>query len=472
MKIDACISHSKVRFDQDTTAQLVISLTAPPVTLDKARPKLAIAVCLDTSGSMQGEKLKYAKMSIDKLIDHLKPGDKLSVVTFDTYPKVVVPLTAIEGKKDKLRKTVSDITANGSTNFSGGMLTAIEQLKNADLGSDHTHRVIMFTDGEPNAGVAKTPADIIKFFKANSPDYISASAFGYGKGEGDFKPAFLADFAREANGNYAHVENPDSALKAFGTELGGLISTYATGLRLQVEALNEHKIQRVLTDVEHTVDSTTGGLVVTIPDILAEETRHLVFDLQLMKQKTGGPRSVNVVETQVSYDTFDASLHKSSNTQATRAKVQFVKEGQEDKTVNPELQTIIDMARLVRAQLDAEVQAKAGNFAQAGAIMDSMTSEFNTNGNVRLGMVAARARRSLESAASYASGQVYLQSLSRGITRGMGGSYSAEVSDDLNLLGVQLNNSSQTVTSDSFTGSTVLTNTTSGNLIVTPDDKK
>jgi hypothetical protein len=191
-----------------------------------------------------------------------------------------------------------------------------------------------------------------------------------------------------------------------------------------------------------------------------------------MKQKSGGPRSVNIVEMQVSYDTFDASLHKSSNTQATRAKVQFVKEGQEDKTVNPELQIIIDMARLVRAQLDAEVQAKAGNFAQAGAIMDSMTSEFNTNGNVRLGMVAARARRSLENAASYASGQGYLQSLSRGITRGMGGSYSTEVSDDLNLLGVQLNNSSQTVTSDSFTGGTVLTSTTGGNLVVPPDDKK
>lgn len=453
MKIEARLPFEKVRADQDTDTHLVLSLTAPSLPTDVVRPKLAMTICVDTSSSMAGQKIEYARLSILKLIDHLKPDDYLGIVAFAAEATTIAPLTQlVTGKKDEMRKLVSNLRASGNTNFSGGMLSAIDMLKNADLGGSYIHRIIMFTDGQANAGPATKGSDIIRFFKANAPEYITASAFGYGRGVNDFDAAFLTEFAREAKGNYAHVEDPDNALKAFGTELGGLISMYATNIRLVVTPLAGHKITRVVSDVDAD-EEITGDVSIKVPDILAEETRNLVLSVNLAHQKSSGPRPVNVFSVKAFYDVFDVTGKKETKCLEAKGKIQFVKEGEEQKTSNTEVADIVGLAQLVRAQLDAEAQAKQGNFAAASAVMDSAIADFEGQGNVRLASLSKGVRHRLADAGSYASNQGYLRGFAGGVTRGMGGaSYSAEVTDDLNALGVQMSNSYQVTTSDSFTG--------------------
>lgn len=454
MKIDARLPQEKTRFDNETETHLVVSLTAPPLTADVVRPKLALTVCVDTSSSMMGQKIEYAKRSILKLIDHLKPDDHLGIVAFATDASTIAPLTRLmEGKKDEMRKLVNNLRASGNTNFAGGMLSAIDMLKNADLGASYIHRLIMFTDGEANTGPATQTADIIRFFKANAPDYITASAFGYGKGVHDFNAAFLTEFAREAKGNYAHVEDPDNALKAFGTELGGLISTYATNIHVTVTPLAGHTISRVVSDVDAD-EEVTGDLHIKVPDILAEETRHIVLAVKLAAQKANGPRAVNVFSVKSSYDTFDVTGKKETKLTEAKAKVQFVKDADEQKP-STEIAEIIGLAQLVRAQLDAEEKAKAGDFVGANATMDQMAKAFEANGNARLAAMSNSISGRIGSAHAYASNQGYLRGFAGGATRGMGGaSYSLEVQNDLDALGVQTSNSTQTSTASSFVGST------------------
>lgn len=451
MKIDARFAFDKVRFDQEADTHLVVSLTAPTVDTDIVRPKLAMMVCIDTSSSMAGQKIAYAKLSVQKLIDHLKPDDYLGIVSFSSSSHVIAPLSRLTpAKKDELRKLVAELRAAGGTNFAGGMLQGIEQLKDADLGSHHIHRVIMFTDGQANAGPATKPADIIRFFKANAPDYITASAFGYGHGAGDFDASFLTDFAKEARGNYAHVEDPDKALQAFGTELGGLISTFATNIRLVISPLGDHKIAKVISDVDAEEDAT-GDVTITVPDILAEETRHLVLAFKVAKQRAGGPRPVNVVGIRTMFDTFDPTGKKEERAVEVKGKLRFVKEGDEQQTPTSEVEAIAGLALLVRAQLDAEQQAKRGDFAAASQIMEKTATHFAQNGNAQLAAMSQSVRHRLADSASYTSNQAYLQGMSRGMTRGVGGFYSAEVQQDLTNFGVQLSNSYQTSTSTSFT---------------------
>lgn len=450
MKVSARLTYDKVRFEQDTDAHLVISLTAPEINTDQVRPKLALILCIDISGSMEGKKLEYAKQSAYKMIEHLKPDDILGVVAFGSNVDVVIKPTRIRTGKDAMRKAVAALEVKGMTNFSGGMIKSLELLKDLDIGANYIHRLVMLTDGAANVGPAKTPADILKLLQANM-EHVTCSAFGYGTAEnGEFDPSFLNDFAREGKGNFAHVENPDAALKAFGTELGGLVSTYATDLMIELKPLNGHSIEKVVTDID-VDEENTGEVYVKIPDLLAEETRHIVVAVKLKAQKGHGPRPVNVFDVRATYQTFDAQGKKDSHEEKTRAKVQFVKDG--EPTAKKDLDTIVGLAQLVRAQLEAEEQAKKGNYAAAASVMTLQSAAFNSRGLGHLAAASSNLSARMGSADSYQHNNGYLSSFGRGATRGLGvASYAGGADADLASLGVQMSNSHTTATSNAFAG--------------------
>jgi Ca-activated chloride channel family protein len=451
MKLVTRLTQEKVRFDQETDAHLVLTLTAPAVNAEKTRPKLALIMCIDTSSSMAGPKLEYAKQSVLKMIEHMKGDDVFGVVTFDSQVRVVAAPQRLEGHKDEFRKAVQGLTTSGMTNFSGGMLKSIDLLKNLDLNGSYIHRVIMFTDGQANVGPAKEPAEIIKLLKANA-EHVTASAFGYGSGT-DFSPDFLTEFAKEGKGNYAHVEDPDKALQAFGTELGGLISTYATDVRIELKPLNGHSVEKVISDVD-VDEENTGEVYINVPDLLAEETRHLVVAVKMAKQKAHGPRAVNVFDVKATFQTFDAQGKKETHTVESKGRVQFVKEGDEDKKLDATLDDIVGLAQLVRSQLEAESQAKRGDYAAAAAVMEHRANDFKRRGREKLAAASSNIGGKMASASLYVQNNGYLKSFERGVTRGVGvASYSAGADYDLQELGVMTSTSSQTTTSASFTGS-------------------
>ncbi len=456
MKVTANLTFDTVRFDQETDAHLVLSLTAPTVDTDKIRPRLAIIMCIDISGSMEGQKLEYAKQSAYKMLEHCQPDDILGVVAFGSQVKVIAKPARVGSDKDKIRKLVTGLRIEGMTNFAGGMIKSIELLKELDIGSDYIHRVIMLTDGVANVGPAKTPTEIIKLLQANA-EHITCSAFGYGVADDrqGFNPDFLADFSKEGKGNYAHIENPDNALKAFGTELGGLISTYATDIRIELKPLAGHSIDSVVSDVD-VDEENTGEVYVNIPDLLAEETRNIVVAVKLAKQKTHGPRSVNVFDVQTTYQTFDSQGKRESHSEAARCKVQFVKSGDEDKKPKADLDAIVGLAQLVRAQLESEAQAKKGDYVKAASVMRAMSADFGDRGLAHLSAASDKIGSYVGNSMSYGSNHGYLRSFASGATRGLGvASYSASSAEDLSTLGVQMSTSSTTSTANAFAGSVV-----------------
>jgi len=447
MKLESRLLTDQVQFDQDTTTHMVVSLTAPSIETDTIRPKLAIILCVDVSGSMAGNKLEYAKQSANKVIEHLKADDILGLVAFDTNVKVVYSPVRVSGKKDELRKAVSSLQAGSSTNFAGGMIKSLELLKSLDVGSNYIHRVIMLTDGAANVGPATTKEGILKLLNANR-EYITCSAFGYGGAVfSDFDPGLMADFAKSGNGNYAHIENPDKALAAFGTELGGLCSTYATELVVDLKAINGHTIESVVSDVDVDED-VTGEFSIKIPDILAEETRHIVVAVKLAKQKVQGPRSVNIFDVKASYQTFDAQGKKENHEEETKCKVRFAKESGKP---NPELDNIVGLAQLVRAQLEAEELVKKGNFAGASSVLTTQSLNFDSRGMGGLASASQNIGAMYSNSAKYGSSTGFLRSFSAGASRGVGvAGYSDGVEHELARLGVQTSTSSTASMSTAF----------------------
>ena len=457
MKVEAALTLEKIRADQDTQAHLVVTLTAPAIEAQTKRSRLCIIPLIDVSPSMYehgGQKIAYAKRSVDKLIDHLAPTDYCGLVQFSSEAQVLQrPMKVTAENKATLKRAVADLHMGNATNVADALLKGLELGNKLDLPGDVIVRVILFTDGQSNRGPVTDLAGLVKLLEANIGS-CTASAFGYGA---DADQNLLAELAKKGSGNYAFVQNPDDALTAFGKELGGLLSTHATNLLINVQGLAEHEITDVVSDVDSEEEKIGQGVRIKIPDILAEEVRHIVLGVKLKAQSgNGGPRAVNVFTVKAGWDILDATSKKERKGDETKAKAQFVKEGEESKAPNAELDKIVGLAQVVRGQLEAEELAKKGNFTGAVKHMQGVSKNLAARGHQHAEHLAQQVSARLGSAQDYADGGGYLRSVAYGGTRAMGGaSYDVSASADLQAFGMMMSNSSQTATSNSFAGGAV-----------------
>lgn len=447
MEIQAQLTLTKVRFDKETEAHLVVSLTAP-ATAEAKRPPLCMIPVIDVSPSMlDNNKLAYAKKSLIKLIEHLTPHDYCGLIKFSTTAEEVQrPVRCTVEAKEDLKRKVMELKTGNATNIADALLMGFETANSMDLAPEVITRVILFTDGEANRGPAVKTEDILALVKPNM-GISSVSAFGYGVGANQ---DLLLGLATNGNGNYAFVQNPDDALSAFGKELGGLLSTYATNFVVEIEPLAGHAISQVVTDVD-AEEEDMGQVTIKFPELLSEETRHLVLAVKLKEQNNAFPRDVNVLDVKIGYDVLDANFKREHKTMDVKAKVQFVKAGEEQAKPDQELDRLVGLAQMVRAQLEADELAKGGHYSRAAGVLDSFSIAAVSRGLGGLGGVASNLSRGLVSREAYVSSASYRASVTRGATRGYGGTYSDDASMDLQSIGVAMSNSSQILTSNSFT---------------------
>jgi Ca-activated chloride channel homolog len=365
---------------------------------------VCIIPVLDVSGSMQGPKLEYVKQSMLKLIDHLKPGDYCALCTFSTEVYALqAPVELAQGTKDRLLHQLGELQTISSTNLSGGLLQGLQWAAATDLPAALPVRVILLTDGQANHGIATRRAELLPLVTQNL-GRATLSCFGYGD---DADQELLADMAKAGHGNYAYIKTPDAALAAFAKELGGLLSTYCQNLVVNVAPQNGHTITEVLSDVD--VTEQGQQVAIKIPDVLGEETRHLVLALQLSAQKQPLPRAMSVVDLQIDYDVLDGGklVHRHEE---LKPKLKFVKPGEEQTAPTPAVDQLVGAAQMVKAQLAAEAQAHAGDWHGAALTMTSCSNDLQGRGLHGLAVNASVLRGHMASAQAFAGSTGYRKS--------------------------------------------------------------
>ena len=448
MKIETKFTHDKVRFDKTNDIHLVVSLKAPKLDWEAKRLPVCIIPIIDVSTSMAGDKLDYAKKTLIKLIDHLKPGDFCGLGAFSTeiYP-TQAPIEMTQAAKDALKVKVGELRVVSSTNFSGGLELGLKWGSTIDVGNMLV-RVIMLTDGQTNAGVVDSQG-LAKIIDTRGKTTVSC--FGYGT---DANQELLADLAKRGEGNYAFIKDPDEALSAFGKELGGLLSTYAQSIVIDLAPHNGHKIEEVVSDVD--VEEKDQKVIIKLGDLLSEEDRHVVIAMKLSEQSQALPREMSVVDLKIDYDLLvdGKRVHRQEE---QKAKIRFVKAGEEQDKPTKEIDQVVGMAQVAKAQVAAEEHAKKGDFKSAAAVMQGMRFSLNDRGHDKLEAFAGGVRSRVVSAQMYASSQGYLRSSKGYAARGMSVSkmdkdLEQEVAASGLLADFAMCNTSQSSTSASFEG--------------------
>jgi Mg-chelatase subunit ChlD len=119
-----------------------------PVSLDvrqkKHFPSLALALVIDKSGSMAGEKMRLAREAASVTVDFLSERDSVGVVAFDDEAHAVVSLVPVENKQAIINQ-INSIQAVGGTEIYPGLRMAYEWLLASDAQIKH---VILLSDGQ------------------------------------------------------------------------------------------------------------------------------------------------------------------------------------------------------------------------------------------------------------------------------------------------------------------------------------
>jgi Mg-chelatase subunit ChlD len=196
------------------------------------RQPIHMILAVDTSGSMELEdKLPSVKKSIQLMLSFLSSDDRLSLVTFSDDSKTFLNrVTPTPEERQAIQYRISNLTADGSTNMSAGLLEARGLVEPPSSG--RKQGLILLTDGHANIGVHSEEGllEILKRIQTESSG-LSLTTVAYGV---DHNSEMLTNLAKAGGGAYNVVSNLEDVATVFGDILGGLISVSAQKVELQL----------------------------------------------------------------------------------------------------------------------------------------------------------------------------------------------------------------------------------------------
>ena len=139
----------------------------PSVTEARQVLPVAIALVLDTSGSMGGKPIADAKAAMVTLIQSLGPNDQGAVITFSTAPVVAQGLTTDKGA---LAAAANGAVATGNTAIFDAMNTAMDVLAAAP--PQARRAIVLLTDGVDNSSRVSLAAVSEKEKAQGYPVYV------------------------------------------------------------------------------------------------------------------------------------------------------------------------------------------------------------------------------------------------------------------------------------------------------------
>ena len=170
-------------------------LVAPSVDAGEVVAKDVILV-MDTSGSMEGEKMAQAKEAALYVVDHLNPEDRFNIVSFSTGVRSYANGLTRADDAGNYASFINSLEAIGGTNISMALLEAAAQADN-----ERPTTIIFLTDGLATEGITDTPL-LLDAVKQATPRNVRLFAFGVGN---DVDPVLLDSLTQNHRGTTTYV---------------------------------------------------------------------------------------------------------------------------------------------------------------------------------------------------------------------------------------------------------------------------
>jgi Ca-activated chloride channel family protein len=276
------LEHSVLAVEAEHHLHAMVELSVPELDEGASRPPLRVALALDRSGSMAGDKLAVALRCARWLAERLRAVDELALAAFDGHVRLLTPLAPVDARR--VRAALASVGPGGQTNLSGGWLRALGEV--VDAPADGARKILLLTDGLANQGITSR-GDLVAMARRARSEGVSTTTIGFGEG---FDEDLLRDMADAGGGSTYFAATPDDAPGIFERELDGLTKVVAQNVTLEVRPGPAVEVVGVLNDYPSV--SVGGGVQVELGDAYAGERRRVVLELRIPHLAALGPCSV------------------------------------------------------------------------------------------------------------------------------------------------------------------------------------
>jgi Ca-activated chloride channel family protein len=218
------LSHGAVLAGPNQRVYAEVDAVADAADQRAARAPLAMAVVLDTSGSMSGEKIDEAKRACIQMVSDMRDDDEIAFVRYASDTELVQPLARVGNVRDALIAKIRRIEAAGGTNIPPALAQAMATLGKA--GQGRVRRVVLASDG-----LDSTRALAEQYAKSSAERGVTVSSMGIGL---DFDEAYMGGVARAGRGNFGFVKDGASLATFLHRELEETAGTTVEGLRVRI----------------------------------------------------------------------------------------------------------------------------------------------------------------------------------------------------------------------------------------------
>ncbi len=349
IKLDAALAKPTMLAGEKGLNYLKVKLTGFDLPKASVRPPVNIAIVMDRSGSMKGEKIQQAKRAALAAIDRLRDDDIVSVVTYDTNVRVLVPATKASDR-DAIRQAIEGIQADGNTALFAGVAKGASEVRKF-LDDKHVNRIILLSDGLANVGPS-SPSELEQLGLSLLKEKISVSTLGLGNG---YNEDLMTSLAAASSGNHVFIENADNLVGVFNNEFDDLLSVVASEFDIQITLTSTVRPVRCLGN-----KADIQGQVVRIPlaQLYARQERYFILEVEVPARETGVESTLADIRVQ----------YRNMNTHTTDQLASKIAVRYSDKPERVESDVDVEAKVLAAVQIAAERNREATALRDAGKV--------------------------------------------------------------------------------------------------------
>lgn len=355
----AGLESSAVLRNSGGQAFMVIDLCATNVPLATARTSMAVALVIDRSGSMAGDKIINARAAATALIQNMADGDVVAIYAYDDVVDQLAPPTVVtETSRAALMMAVQRLYARGSTNLHGGLVTGFGALS-GPAAERPVRRVVLISDGQANVGPS-TPSEVGQAAATAAASGISTTAIGVGL---DYNEALLDAVAIRSGGRFYHLMEPAQLAGILRTELNALEATVARNVILE---LTPAPGVQILGASGADLTRSGASAFLNVGDLLSQQSRQIVIPLNI---PTSGPAQQSAAQVTLNYRRAETDEGLTSTNQVVYTLATSTAEV--SSRVRPELAVAVEQYRASQAQLEAARLVGQGQNARAADVLEA-----------------------------------------------------------------------------------------------------
>lgn len=266
---------------------LKVSLTGVKFESDKRIP-INLALVIDRSGSMSGNRIEKAREAAILAINMLNEDDTISVVAFDSDAEIIIPATKVTNKQRLINQINNNVTARGGTALFAGLSKGINQVKK-QLSKDKVNRIILLSDGQANVGPSSV-GELSELAVIAAKKNIAITTFGIGA---DYNEVLMSTIASYSDGNHVFVDNTLDLENVFVREFKDVMSVVAQDVVINIQLKEGVKPVRLLGRDGSIKDNQ---VTVKMNQLYSNQEKYLLLEVIPSKGNTGEDKTLAQIE--------------------------------------------------------------------------------------------------------------------------------------------------------------------------------